>query len=217
MKLEGHRLRLHRLANDAPSLPAFCDEGDGPHQGVREASRTWGTLDELLVGLEGVVGVTLAHEQKVQAIAEAQITTDKIDAATRAQWLRANLRPASESPSVATRLANELGRQRVFVVRRRTRVTHRLQGLLARRRVPRPAVTGLVGKRGLASPTALAWEGVEGERLREHLVRLVVGPQPASAARFAGGAKPGIASISRATTATTGLDNLFQKRSLKTG
>lgn len=169
---EGDILRSQRLANDVPSLQAFFAELDGPSQVVLEASRTWGTLYELLVGLDGVAGVTLAHAQKVRAIAEAQIKTDKIDADTLAQLLRANLIPAAYIPSAATRTAKELVRQRVFLVRLRTRVKNRLHVLLDRRQVPRPAVTDLFGKRGLAYLKALAWEGVEGEILREQLVLL---------------------------------------------
>lgn len=46
----------------------------------------------------------------MRAIAEAQIKTDKIDAETLAQLLRANLIPATDIPSAATRMAKELMR-----------------------------------------------------------------------------------------------------------
>ncbi len=61
---EGHILHSQRRANDILSLQAFFAELDGPSRGGLEASRTWGTRYAVLVGLEGVAGVTLAHAQK---------------------------------------------------------------------------------------------------------------------------------------------------------
>jgi hypothetical protein len=120
---------------------------------VLEASRTWGTLYELLVGLEGVAGVTLAHAQKVRAIAEAQIKTDKLDSTVLAQLLRADLIPTAYIPPRAVRDTRELLRDRAALVSLRTVLKNRIAAIVRKTGVKLPTKTtvGVKSRRVLAT------------------------------------------------------------------
>lgn len=111
----------------------------------------------------------MAHPQKVRAIAEAKIKTDKIDSHILAQLLRANLIPAAYIPGKQTRSYKEMIRQRVFLVRMRTRLKNRIHVLLDRLHIPLPSVTDLFGKRGTDYLRRLNLPGVDGEILKENL------------------------------------------------
>ena len=111
----------------------------------------------------------MAHSQKVRAIAEAKIKTDKIDSHVLAQLLRTDLIPAAYIPGKQTRSYKEMIRQRVFLVRMRTRLKNRIHVLLDRLHVPLPSVTNIFGKRGTDYLRKLNLPGVDGEILRENL------------------------------------------------
>ena len=69
----------------------LLSEFNEPFQAVIESGYSWGIMYDLLTELG--VDVTVAHALKVKAIASAKIKTDKIDAQTLAQLLKANLIP----------------------------------------------------------------------------------------------------------------------------
>ncbi len=95
-------------------------------------------------------------------------------AETLAQLLRANLIPAAYIPGKDTRMSREMIRQRVFLVRMRTRLKNRIHVLLDRLHLPRPAVTDLFGKRGQDYLGGLKLEGVNAVMLRQDLALLSV-------------------------------------------
>lgn len=171
---EGKVISSKRLDNKIEVFEDFFRDLDSPSQAVIEASRTWGVMFDLLEGIAGVESVTLAHPQKVRAIAEAKIKTDKIDAETLAQLLRANLIPAAYIPGKDTRLMKEMVRQRVFLVRMRTRLKNRIHVLLDRLHIATPSVTDIFGRRGIDYLNGLKLEGVDAEILRENLELLKV-------------------------------------------
>lgn len=171
---EGQVIKSMRLDNRPEDFEDFFRGLDGPSHTVLEASRTWGVLFDLLETTSGVESVTLANPGKVRAIAEAKIKTDKIDAETLAQLLRANLIPAAYIPGKAVRMSREMIRQRIFLVRMRTRLKNRIHVLLDRLHLPLPAVTDLFGKRGIDYLRGLKLEGVDAELLREDLELLAV-------------------------------------------
>jgi transposase len=105
----------------------------------------------------------------VRAIAEAKIKTDTIDSHTLAQLLRVDLIPAAYIPGKETRSFKEMVRQRVFLVRMRTKLKNRIHVLLDRCHVPAPPVTDLFGKGGTAYLKKLKLSGVDSEILRENL------------------------------------------------
>jgi transposase len=97
---------------------------------VVEATSNWYWLCDLLEEIE--VPVRLAHPLKTKAIASARIKTDKLDAATLAHLLRADLVPRAHLSSPQARLDRELLRHRVMLVRLRTGVKNRIHALLTR-------------------------------------------------------------------------------------
>jgi transposase len=98
--------------------------------------------------IENVKEVQLAHPQRVQAIAAAQVKTDSIDASTLSQLLRADLIPRAYIPGTETRRLREIVRQRLFLVRFRTMMKNRIHALLERHHVSLPSVSDLFGKKG---------------------------------------------------------------------
>lgn len=171
---EGRVIRSRRVENRPESFQEFFGRLQGASETVLEASRTWGVMYDLLEEIEGVESVELAHPQKVRAIAEAKIKTDKIDSHILAQLLRADLIPAAYIPGKQTRSYKEMIRQRVFFVRMRTRLKNRIHVLLDRVHVPLPSVTDIFGKRGTDYLRKLNLPGVDGEILREDLQLLEV-------------------------------------------
>jgi len=129
---------------------------------------------DLLEDVEEVESVELAHSLKVRAIAEAKIKTDKIDSRILAQLLRADLIPAAYIPGKETRSFKEMLRQRIFLVRMRTRLKNRIHVLSDRLHIPLPSVTDLFGKRGTDYMRRLNLPGVDGEILRENLTLLEI-------------------------------------------
>lgn len=171
---EGKVIRSNRLENKPEVFREFFKRMEGQSEAVLEASRTWGVMYDLLAELDGVELVKLAHPQKVRAIAEAKIKTDKIDSHILAQLLRADLIPAAYIPGKRTRSYKEMLRQRVFLVRMRTRLKNRIHVLLDRLHIPFPSVTDIFGKRGTTYLRKLNLPGVDGEILREDLELLEV-------------------------------------------
>jgi len=168
----GNVVRSGRVMNEERDLEEFLGDLEGPNHAVVEASRTWGVMYDLLDGLDTIASVTLAHPFKVRAIASAKIKTDAIDAATLAQLLRADLIPPAYAPSREARSLREMVRQRLFLVRLRTRVKNRIHSLLDRNHLVPPAVADLFGKRGSTYLHELHLEGIDGEILTECLTLL---------------------------------------------
>jgi hypothetical protein len=128
---------------------------------VLEARYTWGPIYDWLAEIadEGV----LAHPAKVWAIAEARIKTDKIDSATLAHLLRADLIPEAYAPSKESRTVKRVLRQRMVFVRVQTMMKNRIRALLSQYAVALPAVSDLFGKAGLAWLRALV-DSLRGRR-----------------------------------------------------
>ncbi len=166
---EGRVIRSKRLENKPEPFQEFFERLEGPSEAVLEASRTWGVMYDLLEDLEEVESVQLAHPLKVRAIAEAKIKTDKIDSHILAQLLRADLIPAAYIPGKETRSFKEMMRQRIFLVRMRTRLKNRIHVLLDRLHIPLPSLTDIFGKTGTNYLRKLNLPGVDGEILRENL------------------------------------------------
>ena len=165
----GQMICTQRIDNNRDALHDFFTQLEGPSKVVLEATRTWGVMFDLVEDEEGVESVTLAHPQKVRAIAEAKIKTDAIDAQTLAQLLRVDLIPAAYIPGKETRNHKEMIRQRVFLVRTRTRLKNRIHVLLDRLHIPMPSVTDIFGKRGTTYLRQLNLSGVDKTILDENL------------------------------------------------
>jgi len=127
---KGEVLRNCRVVCDRESMRGFFLQLRQPAQVVMEATSNWHWLCDLLEEME--IPVSLSHPLKTKAIASARIKTDKLDAATLAQLLRADLLPKAHLASHQARLDRELLRHRAMLVRVRTGVKNRVHALLAK-------------------------------------------------------------------------------------
>jgi transposase len=133
---------------------------------VLEASINWYHLYDLLEGLG--VPVTLAHPLRTRAIAEAKVKTDKIDSATLAQLLRADLVPAAYIPPREIRDLRELLRYRAALVRLQTTVKNRVHAILLKHGYQAP-VRDAFGVRGRAWLATLTLRPVYQQALHGYL------------------------------------------------
>src|SRR5947207_71323 len=94
-----------------------------------EAAFGWGWLAELLedYGFEAHLG----HPLRCKAIASARLKNDKVDAATLAQLLRADLLPEAWIAPPAVRQLRALLRHRTGLVRLRTQLQNRIHAVVA--------------------------------------------------------------------------------------
>jgi transposase len=125
----GDEQRNRNLANDPAKLIPILG-GLPPGTPVAfEAADGWGWLVELLEELEP----HLVHPSRCKAIASARLKNDKVDAATLAQLLRADLLPEAWIAPQATRDLRALLCHRASLVRLSTAGKHRVHAVLADR------------------------------------------------------------------------------------
>jgi transposase len=91
--------------------------------------------------------VVIAHPLRTKAIASAKVKTDKIDATTLAQLLRADLIPRAYIAPPVIRDLRELLRYRASMVRIRTKVKNKIHAILIKNGINSP-FSDLFGKRG---------------------------------------------------------------------
>ena len=131
-----------------------------------EAAYGWGWLVELLEELE--LEPHLVHPSRGKAIASARLKNDKVDAATLAQLLRADLLPEAWIAPPEIRDLRALLRHRASLVRLATGLKNRVHAVLA--------------DRGITPPSSLwATPG------RAWLAALELPPTPARSSRTAAG------------------------------
>jgi transposase len=116
---------------------------------VLEAGRNWTVMYDWLE--EELDEVKLAHPMKVKAIAEAKIKTDKIDAKTLAHLLRCDLVPEAYVAGKDTRIAKNILRQRMFLVKLTTMVKNRIHLIIDRHPEAKGQIdpSDLFGKQGI--------------------------------------------------------------------
>lgn len=141
----GRIQRQGKLNNTREAMAGFFADIGEPAEVVVEASVNWYHLYDLLEVLG--VPVTLAHPLRTRAIAEAKVKTDKIDSATLAHLLRADLIPAAYIPPREIRDLRELLRYRAALVRLQTMVKNRVHAILLKHGYQAP-VTDVFGVRG---------------------------------------------------------------------
>ena len=168
----GKVLRHKRIASSPSGLREILGSCQEPMRAVLEASYTWGPMYDWLAEIADEV--ILAHPAKVRAIAEARIKTDKIDSATLAHLLRADLIPEAYAPSKESRAVKRVLRQRMFFVRVQTMMKNRIRALLSQHAIALPEVSDLFGKAGLAWLRALELPEPDGHLLHEDIVLLEV-------------------------------------------
>src|SRR5438552_2729134 len=146
----GQRIGEARIVGNSPAgFVQFFRSLGGPSQVVIEACWNWSWLYDQLQHIEEVTEVVLAHPYKTRLIAEAQVKTDKLDARTLAQLLRADLIARAHVSSPQARARKTVLRQRLFWVKLRTAIRNRVHTLLARQReLTVPDRADLFGKKG---------------------------------------------------------------------
>jgi transposase len=127
---EGHIVKRGKVASDKQSLGAFLSGIEGATIAM-EAGYCWQPIYDALT--EAGHTVKLAHPQRVKAIAEARIKTDKVDSETLAHLLRAGLLPESYVPPKDIRELRDTVRRRAFLVRERAKLMNRIHAELAKR------------------------------------------------------------------------------------
>jgi transposase len=105
--------------------------------------------------------VVLSNPARTKAIAEAKIRSDRLDASTLADLLRAGLVAESYVPPKHVRDVRALLRYRVSLVRERTRVKNRVHALLDKHEVS-VGFTDLFGARGRSWLRSLKLPGNDG-------------------------------------------------------
>lgn len=120
----GKTLRSGRVKNDRQALGSFLERYRNNSHAVMEATRNWMVMYDWLDDI--CEDVVLAHPLKVEAIADARIKTDKIDATVLAHLLRADLVPQAWAPGDRVRELRLALRERMFYVRLRTMTRNRV-------------------------------------------------------------------------------------------
>lgn len=169
---KGKAIKSINIPSDGRAILAELGGYDEPIKAVLEASYNWGKMYDWLD--EVAEEVILAHPVKVKAIAEARIKNDKIDSATLAHLLRADLIPEAYACSADLRALKRALRQRMFLVRIQTMLKNRIQALLYQYDLERPKVSDLFGAVGTRWIRALVLPRPDGEILKEDLALLDV-------------------------------------------
>jgi transposase len=129
----GVQLANRNLPNNSAELVAVLGRLEPGTPVAFEAAYGWGWLAELLNELE--LDPHLVHPSRCKAIASARLKNDKVDAATLAQLLRAELLPEAWIAPQAVRDQRALLRHRAALVRMATALKCRVHAILADRGV----------------------------------------------------------------------------------
>ena len=126
--------RNRNLANDPAKLIPVLGALPPGTPVAFEAAYGWGWLVDLLEELE--LEPHLVHPSRCKAIASARLKNDKVDAATLAQLLRADLLPEAWIAPQQVRDLRALLRHRASLVRMGTACKNRVHAVLADRGIP---------------------------------------------------------------------------------
>jgi transposase len=162
----GVQQRNRNLANDpAKLIPVLGALAPGTPVAF-EAAYGWGWLVDLLEELE--LEPHLVHPSRCKAIASARLKNDKVDAATLAQLLRADLLPEAWIAPQQVRDLRALLRHRAGLVRLSTSLKNRVHAVLADR--------GIGEDRGLwTGPGGRGWPTLSCRRSHRGSSRIAVG------------------------------------------
>ena len=166
----GRIIKQLRFATKPEEIRAFAETLTSDDAVALESTTNAVPICLLLQERAGLV--VISNPLKTKAIAEAKIKTDKVDAHTLAQLLRADYLPAVWLPDKATREMREITSYRTGLVRDRTEVKNRVHCILHRNLIPRPTVRDLFGKSGRAYLEGLTLPPGEAFQLRELLEHL---------------------------------------------
>jgi transposase len=134
---DGKRRQDFQIPATAEAIEAFACTLTRKDQVALEVTfHTW-AICQLLVPHAG--RVVAVDATQVKAIASARIKTDKVDAHTLAQLLRADFLPAVRMPSAETWALRQLISQRRLLLKQQTATKNTIHAILQRRLIPLPA------------------------------------------------------------------------------
>jgi transposase len=143
---QGNIMNQGKIDNSIEAFKEVFREASGINtKAVIESTCNWYYIHDLLEGM--VDEVVIAHPLRTKAIASAKVKTDKIDATTLAQLLRADLIPRAYIAPPEIRDLRELLRYRASMVRIRTKVKNKIHAILIKNGINSP-FSDLFGKRG---------------------------------------------------------------------
>jgi transposase len=130
----GGKVRQGRVANDPDSLRQFFSALKEPRikeEKIAVAVEACGFWSAFVGCVEPLVErIVLAHPARVKAIAHAKLKNDRVDSATLAHLLRANLLPEAWKADRATQELREILRLRVALSKQRTRFKNQIHAVL---------------------------------------------------------------------------------------
>lgn len=174
MDATGARISEARIEQNEPAAyAAYFKRLPGPSRVVVGACGNWGWLNDELGEIDAVADVVLAHPFKTRLIADAQIKTYRLDARALATLLRGNLVATVHAPTPANRARKHVIRQRLFLVRVRTRLRNSLHTIIARQRnLERPVFSDQFGRKGLHWLKSLSLSAPDDTLLKQDLAAL---------------------------------------------
>jgi transposase len=143
LSADGRRRQDFRIGASREEVEAFARTLGRRDRVVLEATfHTW-ALHEILARHAG--RVVVANPLQVKAIAHAKIKTDKVDAHTLAQLLRADLIPAVQMPDADTWRLRQLISHRRLLVKHRTAAKNTIHAQLNRQLIHYPGADLFAG------------------------------------------------------------------------
>ena len=160
---EGTLVREAELATHRGAVTAYFATLPGPHRAVVECVQSWYWLRDLLAAAG--IDLKLGPAKYLKAISYAKVKTDRVDARTLAQLLRADLIPEAHMISPAQRELRDLLRARLQLVTRELRCRHAIGSLLEKYNVTSPSALPELAR------LQAALQAEQRTLLREHIRR----------------------------------------------
>lgn len=127
---KGEEIWKGKLPATRQSLSDFFSQFDEPVQAVVECTSFWYWVADWCQ--ENNIQLHLAHAKMLKAISYAKVKTDKVDARTMAELLRAGLIPEAHMQMGNQRNLRELTRARLRMVERRERLQSSVWNIAAK-------------------------------------------------------------------------------------
>lgn len=144
-------------------ISGFNDKCDA----VVETTYNWGIPYDIVkeLGIE----IKLAHAVKLRAIAESKIKTDQRDSFILAELLRSNLIPEVHVPPKDIREIKNIMRQRLFLVKIRTKMKNRTHQIIDRNHICTSEFSDLFGVSGRKFINSLSLGETDNNLLKENM------------------------------------------------
>jgi transposase len=141
---DGKRRRDFRIGASAEAIEEFAARLGHNHAVALEATFHSWAIQRILQRYAG--RVVVVNPLQVKAIAHAKIKTDKVDAHTLAQLLRADYLPAVVMPNEVTWGQRQLVSHRRLLVKQQTAIKNTIHGVFNRLLIRRPEGVAFTGK-----------------------------------------------------------------------